>query len=193
MPLCKDRFENITILDASKKHLDQAKQRAKSLTVSNVSFQVGILPKRDTPESGVSRFFDCALMIRVSHHLDDFSSAIKNVYEFLEPNGVFIFEFANKMHFLNVLKNLFKLNFKFFSQKPYKFGTFTLWHPSMVEDMLKKNGFEIQEKLSVSNFRSPLIKKIVPEAVLLALEDILQKPLSYLNFGPSIFIKAVKN
>jgi len=63
----------------------------------------------------------------------------------------------------------------------------------MVEDMLKKNGFEIQEKLSVSNFRSPLIKKIVPEAVLLALEDILQKPLSYLNFGPSIFIKAVKN
>ena len=52
-----------------------------------------------------------------------------------------------------------------------------------IQEYVKKNGFEIQEKLSVSNFRSPLMKKIIPEAILLALEDILQKPLSCFNFG----------
>jgi len=58
---------------------------------------------------------------------------------------------------------------------------------------LEKNGFVLEKKLSVSNFRNPLLKKIVPETVLLRLEDVLQKPLSYINFGPSVFVKAVKS
>jgi hypothetical protein len=41
--------------------------------------------------------------------------------------------------------------------------------------------------LSVSNLRSPGLKKVVPRAVMVGLEKILQKPLASSHFGPSVF------
>lgn len=65
-------------------------------------------------------------------------------------------------------------------------------HPRVIKEALKKYGFEIIEKRSVSNIRSPYTKKHIPISVLLWVEKILQIPLSYLNFGPSIFVLARK-
>jgi len=45
----------------------------------------------------------------------------------------------------------------------------------------------------VSNFRSQFLKKIIPEKILLFMEDKLQKPFGKLFFGPSIFILAKKS
>ncbi|MFH1566074.1 MAG: class I SAM-dependent methyltransferase [bacterium] len=188
LPIYKDRFEKITIVDASNKILEQAKKQAESLRVTDITFKVSRLPFVNE----VFSQFDCVLMVRVSHHLADLDSAISSLSKLMMKDGVFVFEFANKMHFLNVVKNLIKFNFNFFSKDPYKLKTFTLWHPEYVRKILDKNGFRVEEKLSVSNFRNSLIKKFIPERILLILESFFQKPFAYINFGPSIFIRARK-
>jgi len=191
----RNNFDEATILEPSKKLLEQMEEN-----VLLGSDPAGVRPlkilKINADVMNISKElvgnYDCAIMIRVSHHLEDLEAAVASISKLTTKGGVFIFEFANKMHFLNVLKNAIKLNFRFFSKEPYKLGTFTLWHPAYVKEALEKNGFRLEEKLSVSNFRSPLLKKAMPENILLVLEDLLQGPLSCINFGPSVFVKAVK-
>jgi len=48
------------------------------------------------------------------------------------------------------------------------------------------------DRLSVSNFRNDAIKKTLPKDSLLILENLMQKPFGFINFGPSIFVKCVK-
>ena len=191
LPYYKDKFKAITILDASSKLLNQARNQVDILGLSNVAFKVDVLPF--TNKSGLkSPQFDAALMVRVSHHLTDLDPAVESISKILVNEGVFVLEIANKWHFLNLVRNLCRLNFSVLSESPYKIGTFTLWSPKYVISNLEKHGFRVEEKLSVSNFRVYLLKRIIPEKILLLLENLLQKPLSYINFGPSIFIKAVK-
>jgi len=188
-----EHFNNATIMEPSKKLLQQAKLGLNPFGLIPNGFNPNYVNSSiyDAPKKLEGKY-DCAIMIRVLHHLDDLNSAILSVSKLMVKDGVFILEFANKMHFLNILKNVARLNFRFFSSQPYKLGTFTLWHPPYVQKVLEKNDFAIKNRLSVSNLRSPLIKKLIPEKILLTMENLLQKPLSYINFGPSIFIKTIK-
>ena len=193
-PVYESRFKEIILFEPSKKLLEQARDNINKSTIDKVFFRIGKIPIRDRPNLGLSLIeYDCVLMVRVVHHLEDLNSAIASVSKIIKKDGVFILEFANKIHFLNILKNSARLNFGFFFTQPYKVGTFILWHPAYVKEVLEKNGFALEKKLSVSNFRSSLLKKLIPEKILLVLEDCLQKPLSYINFGPSVFVKAVKS
>jgi len=65
-------------------------------------------------------------------------------------------------------------------------------HPKKVISELKNSGFTVKEILSVSNFRSSILKKIIPQKVLVSWERVLQKLLGRFFFGPSIFILAKK-
>jgi hypothetical protein len=125
------------------------------------------------------------------------------VHRILVPQGVFILEFANKSHGKAVFKEIFKGNLTFpldiFPKdirclKNIKKNTipFINYHPDSIYKMLQDNRFKIVEKRSVSNIRSTKIKKTIPLNNLVKVEKFLQKPLSYLNFGPSIFVLARK-
>ena len=52
---------------------------------------------------------------------------------------------------------------------------------------LDKAGLRVERILSVSNLRSPGLKKVVPKPVMLAIEGILQPTLASTFFGPSVF------
>jgi len=192
-PVYKDRFKEVVLLEPSSK-LTKGFQVQPSTNIVNASLVE--ISRGNNKIHRTNRTYDCAIMVRVAHHLTDLDEAFLQVNRLLVPGGVFVLEFANKVHFLNVLKHTIRLDFSFFlapmTSIATKGVTFNTWHPNYVQKILGKSGFKVIEKLSVSNFRNPFVKKIVPEGVLLFFEHFLQKPLVAIYFGPSIFIKATK-
>jgi len=147
---------------------------------------------------------DLVIIIRVLHHIKDTQEAFKIVSKLLMDGGFFILEFANKGHIKATLKEFIKgnLTFPFDISSIDKSGKksrknkclpFINYHPDEITEQLKNAGFTIVEKLSVSNIRSTFLKKIIATETLIDIEKALQKPLSYINFGPSIFILAKKH
>jgi hypothetical protein len=107
------------------------------------------------------------------------------------------------MHIKSVLKEIGRGNFSYIkdltttdirSPRSIKKGTilFLNYHPDKIKEILANNGFEIVERRSVSNIRSPFLKSFFSTELLVYFEKLLQRPLSYINFGPSIFILARK-
>jgi hypothetical protein len=65
-------------------------------------------------------------------------------------------------------------------------------NPETVIKQLARAGLRVEKLLSVSNLRSPLLKRIVPMPVMLGAERIMQVPLASSYFGPSIFFLVKK-
>lgn len=190
-------FKECLIVDPSQKNLVEGEKLFKNFI--NVKFKKDSLPNLDLKNDS----FGTVLMIRVAHHISELLPSFKEINRILKSKGFLVLEFANKMHFVSKIKALFTLNFKYFSDtapvekrslssiKQRKI-TFVNHHPKKIIEDLKNSGFEIMEVLSVSNFRSSILKKILPQKLLLYLEKISQKPFSKIYFGPSIFVLAQK-
>lgn len=146
---------------------------------------------------------DLIIMVRVLHHLEDTGNFLEAARKLLKPNGYLILEFANKNHIKATLREFLKGNITFpldiftkdlSTKKSAKRKSlpFQNFHPDLIRHKLEEKGFEIKEGRSVSNIRSPFLKRILPCESLLSLEKFLQKPLYYINFGPSVFLLAQK-
>lgn len=146
---------------------------------------------------------DLVIMVRVLHHIKDTQEAFRVVAKLLNNNGYFILEFANKGHIKATLKEFYKGNLTFpldifpidkncKKSKKNKCLPFINYHPDEISEHLQNSGFTVIEKLSVSNIRSTFLKRIISIKTLIDIEKILQRPLSHINFGPSIFILAQK-
>jgi ubiquinone/menaquinone biosynthesis C-methylase UbiE len=137
---------------------------------------------------------DLVVMIRVAHHLPNLQESLDEMYKILKPGGLLILEFANANNFKSELRHYLRLRRVPLTpinvSKQYIDIPFVNHHPKTIKKMLHQNGFVIQKVLSVSNFRSPLLKKILPLSTLLSLEGALQQLLGRVYFGPSIFILA---
>lgn len=147
--------------------------------------------------------FDLVIMVRVLHHINDLDKVFDNINLLLKPNGYFILEFANKKHFKEVFKEIIKGNLTYpFEIDPKdkrskrnirkKTLPFLNYNPDFIVDILSQKGFTVIDKLSVSNIRTSLFKNHLSLNNLLFFEKYLQKPLSFINFGPSIFVLAKK-
>jgi len=196
-PVYSPVFKKCLVIDPSKNLLEIGKTKFKDF--SNLSFTKGELPKLPIKD----KEFEVALMVRVIHHLSDPLPAFKEVYRILQQRGFLILEMANKIHFLARLKACFSGNFSFSrnlesierrSSVSIREGkiTFVNHHPQKIIGDLESVGFTIVKTLSVSNFRNPLIKKIIPQNILLFFENKAQELLAPFFFGPSIFILAKK-
>ncbi len=145
---------------------------------------------------------DLVVMVRVLHHLENPDEAFQIINKILKANGYLILEFANKQHFKARVFEFLKGNFTFpldifpkevtTLKRKNKTLPFLNYHPDIIAAKLEENGFEIVEKRSVSNIRSPFLKKLLGTNLLIAISKLLQGPLSYINFGPSIFLLAKK-
>lgn len=199
MPSYGFRAKSIILSDPSAKTLKIAREAFKNR--KNIRFihsSLENLPSKIRPAS-----ISLVIMVRVIHHIKDIDSAFKIVHRLISPNGYFIFEFANKKHIKSTVKEFFKGNFRFLndlttmdirSKKSIKKGTlpFLNYHPDKIKDVLAQYGFEVIEERSVSNIRSTFIKSVFSTELLVSVESLLQKPFSYIDFGPSIFILARK-
>lgn len=187
LPLLKKMFTDITLFDYSKKLLEAASERAK---IENIQVQTLCGDVYKISEI-TQKKYDFVVMNRVSHHIQDLQTVFKQINKIITPQGYFVFELANKFHFKAVVRALINLNIDFFSRKSVsltsKDSVFLNHNPAETEKIIGESGFEIIKKYSVSNFRNPLLKQHIPEKILLKLEDSLQKPLAYVNFGPSVY------
>lgn len=198
-PVYAYRSKRVILTEPSAKLLSQARENLTSF--QNIKFVQARIEK--LPYKLRRGQADLVLLVRVAHHLANLEEAFYIVNSLLKPNGYFILEFANKLHLKAILSEILKGDFSYPSDLSPKDARslksirkhtipFLNYHPKFIEQTLDKTGFKVLEKLSVSNFRSSFLKKMLPMEVLISLEEALQGPLSYVNFGPSIFVLAQK-
>jgi SAM-dependent methyltransferase len=143
---------------------------------------------------------DLVLVVRVMHHLPDPNSSLHEFNRILKPGGILVLEFANSLHFKARIASFFSgqpilptpLDKRSNSSIRHHSIAFVNHYPNTVFKLLDRSGFVIDQYLSVSNLRSPFLKKYVPMKILLTLENFLQNSLAHIFFGPSIFVLAHK-
>lgn len=185
IPTLSTYCQNIVLVEPSFKQRSQAKD-IKTVNGSSESTTL--------PDSSL----DLASLVRVIHHLPNPIPTFSELHRILKPQGTLIMEFANSMHFLARVKSL--LTGQHISSLPVerrrpaniRRGSipFVNHHPQTLLKQLRQAGFTVDKTLSVSNLRSPILKKILPLPVLLFLESLLQPLVSSIYFGPSIFVLA---
>ncbi len=196
VPIYAPKFLSCYLIEPSKKLISQAKTGLAKY--QNITLQEG-----RAEDLKLKNKADVILMVRVAHHLKNLAPVLKNINYSLKGDGYLILEFANKINLKTRLKMWFRGNFTF-SQNldscDRRSATninqetilFLNHHPKKVSQELTRAGFKVTDWLSVSNFRWPLLKKIIPLKALLWGERFLQPILAKINFGPSIFILAKK-
>jgi ubiquinone/menaquinone biosynthesis C-methylase UbiE len=138
---------------------------------------------------------DLITMIRVMHHLPDPSAEFKELARVLSPDGYLILELANYAHARNRAKHIIKgqkmpldpIDIRSAENKREDEIPFVNHNPKTVIKQLAHAGLKVESTLSVSNLRSPALKKIAPQGLMIAVERILQPTLAKTYFGPSVF------
>ncbi|HVC36138.1 MAG TPA: class I SAM-dependent methyltransferase [Candidatus Dormibacteraeota bacterium] len=139
---------------------------------------------------------DLVSMIRVLHHIPDPNQEFNEIARVLDDDGYALIEVANYSHALNRLKYWLKghrmpvkpVDIRSPENRRVEEIPFVNHNPHTVIRQLNHAGLKVETKLSVSNLRSPRIKKVLAPQVMLLLESWLQRPLAGLYFGPSIFL-----
>ena len=190
-------FEKCWLVDPSNDLLNQAKLNCQGF--KNLIFKIGEAEKLPIDSDKA----DVVLMIRIAHHLEEPEKAFLEAHRILRTGGFLILEFANKIHFRARLRAVVGGSLSFGRDRTPREQrslanieagkiNFLNHHPRQIRKDLEKSGFVVIGFLSVSNFRSPIVKKLLPSPLLLLLEKHLQKPLAKIFFGPSIFVLAKK-
>lgn len=186
--------DKVTLAEPSQQQLDIAKDFLKDYPeIEQKLMQADDLKFKDASK-------DLITMIRVMHHLPDPSAEFAEISRILADDGVFVLEMANYAHGRNRLKHALKLK-KLpvdpvdIRSKQYRNKddiAFVNHNPKTVVKQLAHAGLKVDRVLSVSNLRSPTLKKIVPQSVMLSLETFLQSALAKTYFGPSVFFLVKK-
>lgn len=182
--------DKVTLAEPSQQQLDIGKEFLKDhpkvdrlLTqADNLQFKDGSL--------------DLMTVIRVMHHLPDPSAEFNEFARVLSDDGYLVLEVANYAHGRNRIKHLVKgkklptepVDIRSEAHKADKDEiAFVNHNPKTVIKQLAHAGLKVERTLSVSNLRSPAIKKIVPKNIMLVAENMMQSTLSKTYFGPSVF------
>lgn len=188
--LLENYADKVTLAEPSQQQLDIAKDFLKDHPeVERKLMQADDLKFKDGQ-------LDLITMIRVMHHLPDPSPEFKELARVLADDGLLILEVANNSHARNRLK--YYARGKKLPVRPVDIRSaknqredeipFVNHNPKTVIKQLAHAGLKVESILSVSNLRSPGVKKIVPMSVMLSVEKVLQKPLAHTFFGPSTFL-----
>ena len=186
--------DKVTLAEPSQQQLDIAKEFLKDHPeVDRKLMQADDLKFADNS-------IDLFTMIRVMHHLPDPSPEFAELARTLSDDGYLILEVANYAHGRNRLKHF--VRGKKLPEQPVDIRSevnkkqdeipFVNHNPKTVIKQLAHAGLRVEKTLSVSNLRSPGLKKVVPRPVMLAVENVLQPTLAKSYFGPSVFFLVKK-
>lgn len=187
--LLREFADEVTLAEPSKKQLDIAKKYLKDYPeVIRKQMQADDLQCK-------TNSIDLITMIRVMHHLPDPSKEFDEIARALRKDGFLILEVANNAHALNRLRYLLKgqkipakpVDIRSEENKRDEEVAFVNHNPKTVIKQLAHAGLKVEKILSVSNLRSPVVKRFVPIWILKTIERPLQPLLSRMYFGPSVF------
>jgi ubiquinone/menaquinone biosynthesis C-methylase UbiE len=179
--------DQVILAEPSQQQLDISKEFLKGKPkVESVLAQAENLPFDDNS-------IDLAMVVRIIHHLPDPVPAFQEIHRVLKKDGYFLIEFANYVNFKNRVKHAVKLqkmptepvDIRSEENKIEGEIPFVNHNPKTVRKQLAQTGFKLEKTLSVSNFRSPTLKKVLPKSALVKMEKAVQKPLAKTYFGPS--------
>lgn len=179
--------DKVTLAEPSQQQLDIAEEYLKDYpTVERKLLQADDLKFKDNS-------VDLVTVVRVLHHLPDPTAEFAEIARILEPGGYFFFEFANYANFKNRVKHTLKgrrlplepIDIRSPENRRDDEIPFVNHNPKTVRKQLAHAGLKVEKVLSVSNLRSPSIKKFIPEGGMLAIESLMQSSLAKTYFGPS--------
>ena len=186
--------DTVTLAEPSQQQLDIAKDflkdhpriHQKLLQADDLKFSDGTV--------------DLLTMVRVMHHLPDPSNEFSEIARVLAADGYAMIEVANYAHARNRVKHLLQrrklptkpVDIRSDNHKNKEEIPFVNHNPKTVIKQLAHAGLKVERILSVSNLRSPSLKKVVPKSIMLAIEGILQPALAHSYFGPSVFLLVKK-
>lgn len=180
-------FERIVLLDYSRTQLEQAQARlGRSERYVYVAADAYRLPF-------VPGLFDAATMIRVIHHLADAPAALRQVRAVLRPGAVFILEFASKLNLKAIARWLLRRPPKWnpFDPDPVEFVPLNYdFHPRSMLGWLSAADLRPQRIRALSYLRVPLLKRLVPLKLLVALDGLVQPTGQFVQLSPSVFVRA---
>lgn len=187
--LLEDYSDRVTLAEPSQQQLDIAADFLKDHPkVDRKLLQAGDLKFKDGS-------VDLLTMIRVMHHLPDPSAEFAEISRVLADDGYLILEVANYSHGRNRIKHALKgkklpiepVDIRSEKNKREEEIPFVNHNPNTVVKQLAHAGLKVEKVLSVSNLRSPGLKKILPKSLMLIAENIMQPTLAHTYFGPSVF------
>jgi ubiquinone/menaquinone biosynthesis C-methylase UbiE len=180
-------YNRVVLLDYSLTQIQQAQERLGRLKgYIFVAADVYRLPF-------VNGLFDGATMIRVLHHLSEPDRALRQVRRVMQPGGVFILEFANKMNIKAIFRYLFRQqDWSPFTLDPVEFVHLNYdFHPRAVRQWLDEVNFTLQRQLTVSHFRIGLLKRWLPIGLLVSLDSFAQLTGDWWQLTPSVFTRSI--
>lgn len=187
--LLEDYADSVILAEPSQKQLDIGKEFLKDHPrTSRLLTQADNIQLKD-------KSVDLITVIRVMHHIPEPSKEFAEFSRVLSDDGSIILELANYAHGRNRLK--FALQGKRMPVQPVDIRSehnrkqddiaFVNHNPKTVVKQLAHAGLRVEKVLSVSNLRSPGLKKVMPRSMMLKLEKIMQPTLAKSYFGPSVF------
>jgi hypothetical protein len=131
-------------------------------------------------------------MIRTLHHMAEARRTLNQVRQVLQPGSIFILEFANKQNLKAILRYwLGRQDWNPFSPEPVEFARLNFdFHPRMVRTWLRENQFLVERQLTVSHFRSRLLKRMLPLSLLVKMDALAQLTGNWWQLSPSVFARA---
>lgn len=140
----------------------------------------------------VDGLFDALTTVRVMHHLADVPRALAELQRVMRPEGVAVLEHASKHHLKAIGRWLLRRQtWNPFDLQPVEFVELNFdFHPRWVRQQLIGSGLRPEAVRSVSHFRIPLIKKLVPSHWLAALDGLAQLTGRWWQLTPSVFVRA---
>jgi ubiquinone/menaquinone biosynthesis C-methylase UbiE len=185
-----DYADKVTLAEPSQQQLDIGKEFLRDHpSIDRVLTQADDLQFKD-------KSLDLITMIRVMHHLPDPTTEFSEIKRVLTDDGYFVLEIANYSHALNRLRHAVKgkklptkpVDIRSSANKTDDEIAFVNHNPKTVIKQLAHAGLKVEKILSVSNLRSPALKKIIPNKAMLSIEKVMQPTLAKTYFGPSTFL-----
>lgn len=178
-------YRRVVLLDYSFSLLQEARQRwGSDPRFLFVAASIYDLPIADHAVSAL-------VMVRVIHHLQQPALALSEIGRVLQGQGCFLLEYANKRHLKAILRYVSgRQSWNPFDRAPYEFVQLNYdFHPAWMRAQLIAAGFAVEEELAVSNFRLPLLKRLISPARLAALDASLARPAVAVKLSPSVMAR----
>ena len=179
-------YKRVVLFDFSKSLLEEAQNRIgedpRFLFVAGNWYSMPFL-------EGV---FDTMVQVRTIHHAADVPSLFGQLARIARPDGTYILEFANKHNLKAILRYWTgRQRWSPFSPHPIEFAELNFdFHPRWMSEQLRASGFLPGRKLTVSHFRLPVLKRLVPTGVLSSMDGFIQPSGELFQLSPSVFVSA---
>ena len=177
-------YEQVVLLDFSRSLLRQAQARlGRDGRFVYVAANFYAMPF-------VEGSFDAAMMVRVMHHVEDVTGLLGEVARIMAGDGAYVLEFASKRHLKAILRYaLRRQSWSPFDLSPYEFVEMNYdFHPDWMRERLTEAGFHVKHQRSVSHFRLPVFKRLVPARALATLDGLCQPTGALWQLTPSVFV-----